>query len=140
MIVICFTVPPSQFSSQKANSMQSYVNYIEQEYSIDKNGKSHKPIYSEVYYLQSNSATGIAETNYQTEGARCIFLQYLYQQIDIAVPAPVVYTDQYNNIIFASNTVGFTWAPIFAVKKGAQIRIKSNVPAVLFSISYQYIM
>lgn len=112
--------------------MQSYVEYIHQKYP--------KPVFSEVYYLGSNGA-GIASVNYSQEGARCIFIQYLYWTTN-AGGGSIIFTDQYANLIFQlNNAINFSgWSPIFAVKNGQQILIKSSVAAIPFSISYQYVM
>lgn len=100
------------------------------------------PVYSEVYYLAGDPITGTASANYsQTGGARAILIQYIYFTTNNA-GGLITFTDQYNNVIFTATNTGilFYWAPIFAIKKGAQVKITCSVPVLDFSIAYQYII
>lgn len=108
------------------------IRYIEQHYK--------KVDFSEIYFQRSSAVTGIVEKNFNQEGAKAIFVHIIYW--DSAANTPIIWTDQYNKVIFTQGTAANApaWAPVYAVYDGQQLRITCNIPAVDFTVSYQYII
>lgn len=106
-----------------------------------------KPIYSQVFYLQSVvnvAGDNVASDNIQVRGVRAIFYQFIYI-VSQASSQTINVLDQYNQIIFSTSdnsTQLLPAYPILLVKGGQTIKI--TIPSILgvsfpFTISYQYI-
>jgi hypothetical protein len=111
------------------------VKHIEQTYP--------KARFSQIYYLQSNAGSIIAD--YSVQKARAIFFNYIYW-VPTNSAAKLTFSGQFLNSPtnpFFSSVDSFTlpnWAPIFNVYAGGKITINSNIVAVTFSLSFQYIL
>jgi hypothetical protein len=121
----------------KKSSKQMYYafKHIEQTYP-----KAH---FSQIYYLQSTA--GSITADYSTNKARAIFFNYIYWTPTNS-GAVITFSGQFLNSPtnpFFSTVDNFTlpnWAPLFNVYAGGKININCNVPAINFSLSFQYIL
>jgi len=114
--------------------MLGSLEYIKQKY---PNAKWSKPTYL--------SGTGSINVNYDKQGAKAIWRQYIYWRQPL-VAGGISFLDQFGKIIFTvqTNVAVFSliesWTEIPAVEEGTTLKVTCSNATVIFSIRFQYLM
>lgn len=109
------------------------IEYIKQEYPTAK--------YSEIYYLSSAaSPLNIVVQNFANQNVVAIFTHFIYWTVTNSA-AIFSFKDQFGQILCTLTDSGSTeFLPIPMVRKGSLLKVTCSLPAIVFTVSFQYLM